>query len=320
MYIGPWQEFKLARIIQEQTAASQPTPTLDQRGRALSSLALRSRSNAPRPRSSRFSDPGGDSYSSAGISGTTTPGSVSGFSTQSAPAAPPSAQARLNDYCGQTRREERFGASKTRNLQPGSARSLPPRRTPAAPPGKAKAKAKAKQKSIDEWRRDHLKQMQKLYGLAKDDPPENGTDAGHAASPEPRCSPTPESSSRGSWRLGEAPAADLQVPAPTHAPRNTTLDSSRWLAEMPMPVSAMPPPIPGPGMFKDNDVESNRFGGNPSSSILPALPEDSVAKDPLGMSMGSLSMASSGGMIAWSKNLQPDDISPHATLVNLLMN
>lgn len=52
---------------------------------------------------------------------------------------------------------------------------------------------------------------------------------------------------------------------------------------------------------------------------LPSLPEDLAVKDPLGLSAGSLSMASSGGLVAWSKNLRPDDISPQATLVNFLM-
>lgn len=41
-------------------------------------------------------------------------------------------------------------------------------------------------------------------------------------------------------------------------------------------------------------------------------------QDPLALSMSAESMGGSGGLIAWSKNLRPEDLSPDVTLSNFL--
>jgi len=41
-------------------------------------------------------------------------------------------------------------------------------------------------------------------------------------------------------------------------------------------------------------------------------------QDPLALSMSAESMGGSGGLIAWSKNLRPEDLSPDVTLASFL--
>merc|ERR1712146_454399 len=53
----------------------------------------------------------------------------------------------------------------------------------------------------------------------------------------------------------------------------------------------------------------------------PPLPEPFSGRgeeDPLSLSLSAESMGGSGGLIAWSKNLRPEDLSPDVTLASFL--
>eukprot|EP00435_Cladocopium_sp_Y103_P008012 s4674_g2.t1 len=167
MYIGPWQEYKLARLIQHQHQALARDASREARRGGSGGLLDAS------PASSRSG--------------------FSGLSTQSAPARVPgpSAQVRLNDYCDSIERCERRrwaarprvpSGSSTASTRPYSSSSGSTRgqggSTSSASSGKAAAKHAAGPKkpgkppkavSLEEQRRTRIRHMQRLYGLGSDE-------------------------------------------------------------------------------------------------------------------------------------------------------
>lgn len=299
MYIGPWQEFKLARLIQQQqqqgdtplaAAASKPQP--------------RRRPGVPR----RFaSDADGDDIASVASS------SRSGFSTQSAPAhlqGQASAQNRLNDYYDSVERSSRRGNSLDSQRpapRPGSAvgarsASLRSLQQPRAGVGGGGATAKRKPvkpkpPNPEKARRERILAMQKLYGLARD---EGEEESATASTPSSMLSSFAEVSS------APPPAGPLLAGA---AERQVTPDVDRALYALQASISAseaMPVAQAATGVPMSGERDAT------------AWPLTSLPEDPLNQSTVSLlSMASSGGLIAWSKALQKEEeVSPPATLAS----
>jgi len=270
MYIGPWQEYKLAKLIEKHNQQDRPS-----QNRLRPPLL---QATPTRTRSSRcFADFDDTASVASSRSG------VSGYSTQSAPAQfqQNSAQVRLNEYCENAERSGRRGSTpgaprqiaRPRSSSSGTGRTSlggVGHRPPGAKRPNAGAKAsnsnKVKPPSLEDQRRSRILQMQRLYGLTKEDP-------------EPEASqneqePTP-------IQNVDRSLSNLQATMRAHE-----VELSGNTAE--------PPP--------------DRAGALPSSWLLPPLPEDPVD---LSMSLGS-----SGGLIAWSKNLRPDELSPPATLAS----
>ncbi|CAE7194682.1 GRXC6 [Symbiodinium microadriaticum] len=203
MYIGPWQEYKLARLIQHQHQALAHESAREAVGRSGS-----------RPSSQR----GAEASPSSSRSG------FSGFSSNSAPARlpGPSPQVRLKDYCDSVERLSKANdrrrwapprprlpsGSSTGSTRPYSSSSRGSDRGPGlescsstssvgnaaakrAAGGARKASGKPpKAASFEEQRRARIRHMQRLYGLGQG-----------AACPTPkRCRPTvvePQNSQRG---------------------------------------------------------------------------------------------------------------------------
>mmetsp|Transcript_11173 Transcript_11173/g.24658 ORF Transcript_11173/g.24658 Transcript_11173/m.24658 type:complete len:282 (+) Transcript_11173:194-1039(+) len=275
MYIGPWQEYKLARLIQQQ---QQPTPDARQQRLVVG--------GGRRPGSGFADDAASVASSRSGLSGT---------STRSAPARlPHSAQAQLNDYCTAAERAER-----PLRTRPPSA-GYQPR---AKATGKKSSK-KDKGPSLEEQRKMRIRQMQKLYGLGSSEQDEEGDhpptdEAADRTAPAgkiyqrpplaPTFSPHPAPPTSGSGGVGQVPFASSQE----HLHFSNT-SSSRGS------------PSPSPSLYTDFSPATQR----PDDTLDGRLP--SLAEDPLGITSASLN--SSGGLIAWSKNLQADDLSPQATL------
>lgn len=250
MYIGPWQEYKLARLIHHQhQALARDVSREARRGGGLLDAS---------PASSRSG--------------------FSGLSTQSAPAhvPGPSAQVRLNDYCDSIERCERRrwaarprvpSGSSTASTRPYSSSSGSTRgqgeSTSSASSGKAAAKRAAGPKkpgkppkavSLEEQRRTRIRHMQRLYGLGSDE------------------SSTLTPSIAGSENFVE------------DVPKQNSPERSKE----------------GDGQLLPTVKESD-----------PLTPPHKEERDPL-----MLSMSSSAGLIAWSKNLQPDELSPQASLAS----
>mmetsp|Transcript_45665 Transcript_45665/g.132246 ORF Transcript_45665/g.132246 Transcript_45665/m.132246 type:complete len:291 (-) Transcript_45665:12-884(-) len=282
MYIGPWQEFKLARLIQQRHEQEQLPGRVPQLPRG---------SRAPgRRRGQAEHQDDVASVASSSRSG------FSGFSTQSAPAqlGQPSAQSRLNDYCdlaggrrasstdGGTPQAPRPRSSISRGSggSSSSAAALPSRGGRKPPTGKkvgARASAKAKAAAFEDQRRARILQMQRLYGLAASQEEGAAAEEGVAAQAAP------------------PPAAQQRQDCSSWGP---TPEVDRALSELQASMDAHEPELSGAG------PAAQPAAGRGSPSPLPPLPEDPF----------SLSMGSSGGLIAWSKNLKPDDLSPSASL------
>jgi len=266
MYIGPWQEYKLARLIQHQHQA----------------LAHESVGEVVRRSGSRPSSHRGEASPSSSRSG------FSGFSSNSAPARlpGPSPQVRLKDYCDSVERLSKANdrrrwaparprlpsGSSTGSTRPYSSSSRGSDRglglescSSTSSVGNAAAKRAAggarkaagkppKAASFEEQRRARIRHMQRLYGLGQ--------------AKEAETQPTivePQNSQRG----GEPTAVEAS------------------------PVQRQP------------SEPSQPTSPKPEQWSLPTVKE----ADPLSLSMGS-----SGGLIAWSKGLQPDALSPQASL------
>ncbi|CAE7233966.1 GRXC6 [Symbiodinium sp. CCMP2456] len=180
MYIGPWQEYKLARLIQHQHQALAHESARGVVGRSGS-----------RPSSQR----GAEASPSSSRSG------FSGFSSNSAPARlpGPSAQVRLKDYCDSVERLSKANdrrrwapprprlpsGSSTGSTRPYSSSSRGSDRGPGlescsstssvgnaaakrAAGGARKASGKPpKAASFEEQRRARIRHMQRLYGLGQ---------------------------------------------------------------------------------------------------------------------------------------------------------
>mmetsp|Transcript_60435 Transcript_60435/g.141336 ORF Transcript_60435/g.141336 Transcript_60435/m.141336 type:complete len:282 (+) Transcript_60435:73-918(+) len=276
MYIGPWQEYKLARLIQQQHQAIAREVAVD----------------AVRPTGSRPS-----SHRGAEASPASSRSGFSGLSTHSAPAqlpGQPSAQVRLNDYCDSVERLSKANdrrrwapprprlpsGSSTGSTRPYSSSSRGSDRGPgfgsgssAGSAGYSAAKRTAgakkasgkppKAASFEEQRRSRILHMQRLYGLGQAE-----------ASPAP-----------------EVPVPKIVEPDPLPVRQGRDL-ACRELEASPSPVRREP---------------SQPISPKSDEWTLPTVKE----ADPLSMSMGS-----SGGLIAWSKGLQPDALSPQASLAS----
>lgn len=309
MYIGPWQEYKLAKLIQNQHQAL---------ARDVAQEVIRQRTG--RPNSSRGTLASPTSSQRSGFSG---------ISTQSAPAQlpQPSAQVRLNDYCDSadrasyaSDRRRRWapprpgaasssGTGSTRPYSSSSAGSAPGGRgssaslsgIPAAPQagtsaikrkagrvgGGAKKSGKPPQAaSFEEQRRARIKHMQKLYGL--------GGDSDATTAMEEPSHPVETAAA------GAAAAAGSFVAAASKATSGRGQDDRT--SDVDSAISRLQSSILA---HESADATTKRSG---DAWPLPSLPED-----PLGASMD---MGGSGGLIEWSKNLQPDDLSPQATLAS----
>uniref|UniRef100_A0A7S1LFV0 Uncharacterized protein n=1 Tax=Alexandrium catenella TaxID=2925 RepID=A0A7S1LFV0_ALECA len=291
MYIGPWQEFKLARLIQqrhEQEELPGGRPQLP-----------RGRRGVPHRRSQAEHDDVA-SVASSSRSG------FSGFSTQSAPAqlAQPSPQSRLNDFYDHAERNSRRASStdggtpqaaprpRSSICRGSSAGNLPQRgRKPplGAKKPSAKATAKAKAAAFEEQRRTRILQMQRLYGLSASEDAEAAEESSTAAQ-------APQGSAATAAMFGSA----ADAPKQDYAPSGPIPDVDRALSELQASMCAHEPELRG------TDQTQPVAGRHHSPCPLPTLPEDPF----------SLSMGSSGGLIAWSKNLKPDDLSPSASLTN----
>mmetsp|Transcript_80440 Transcript_80440/g.172140 ORF Transcript_80440/g.172140 Transcript_80440/m.172140 type:complete len:310 (-) Transcript_80440:35-964(-) len=303
MYIGAWQEYKLAKLIQQQNQRDQPPG----RGSRASS----------RPRSSRQGDTGDDAASVASSSASR----LSGFSTQSAPAqlsqASTSAQSRLNNYYDQVERSskpERSGRPPSGNGRPGGGiprpRSSAGSRGGAGPRGSSSAPRKAgssvpkkaKPPSLEEQRRTRILQMQRLYGLAGSDEASQQEDA-EAPSPLPEPSAPAgltRTGSRGSLLEDTRPHAPADYALGLSQQLPYQLNSSSSTAALVPTSAASPAPVMAQHQASGDDEAAC------SAWSLPPLPEDPFAMD----------LDSSGGLIAWSKNLRPDELSPQATLAS----
>mmetsp|Transcript_68916 Transcript_68916/g.131368 ORF Transcript_68916/g.131368 Transcript_68916/m.131368 type:complete len:292 (-) Transcript_68916:45-920(-) len=288
MYIGPWQEYKLARLIQHHQELQQTPQSTPQSRRPLSQPR---RPPARAPRRTRSDD-------TASVCSSESQSGFSFQSTQSAPAAP-SPQSRLNnfyDHLERNTRQETVGSRQAgRPPRPfssagsrGGARGQGGGKRSSSRPG-AKAKAKARQaQSLDDTRRARILHMQRLYGLASDEeelPP---------AAPSPVVEPTVDTAAS-VIQHEVSPlqhVASLPV-APKADADSFTPDFDRALSEL---RASMVLHEEVPDSF---NLESN-------------LDDD---RDPMGL---SLTAGSSGGLIAWSKNLKPEELSSEVTLESLL--
>lgn len=323
MYIGPWQEFKLARLIQQQQ-------------NDLQLVSSPRRPPLPRRRSeSRVAD---DAVSVASSSRS----GFSGLSTRSAPARLPqqSAQARLNGYYDAVQRSD------THRSRPPSANSNRPRSGVACGHsggngsrsvgslasgrrgnGNPAAKKKNAKISFEEQRKARILQMQRLYGLAQD--------------PSDSASETLSNATRGTAEL----AAVFEEAAKAEAARQanagyqvdsqgnpvdmdlairqlqTRLEEPGALEEMVSPVGRKPSEYPQqPELQRTQQPTPVTSAANVSLDStalvtkhlarsewpLPTLPEDPM----------NVSMASSVGLIAWTENLKAESLSPQASLTN----
>eukprot|EP00933_Yihiella_yeosuensis_P051114 TRINITY_DN4895_c1_g4_i3.p1 TRINITY_DN4895_c1_g4~~TRINITY_DN4895_c1_g4_i3.p1 ORF type:complete len:340 (+),score=69.26 TRINITY_DN4895_c1_g4_i3:102-1121(+) len=333
MYIGPWQEYKLARLIQQQhVLQAQQSASSDTGHRSSSSTGLRGR------------DAVAASPTSSSRSG------FSGLSTQSAPVQ--SSQARLNDYCdGQGGKAERrnrpwapprprdSGSSSatgsTRPFSSSSAGSATGRgfsqsnsvATLPSPRGRGGAGRKGggpkksgkppKAASFEEIRRKRIKDMQKLYGLQGDEggepaPEEGKPQAAHQGglsntAAEDRTGPlaTFASLAGGTAALAAVTAsasnATLRRVAPSDGQSEIDLALNRLRSSIDAHESLEVP----------NDQQEQVKPHELHHLRLPSLPEDPAAITQMSMSMGS-----SGGLIDWCKNLKPEELSPTATLAS----
>lgn len=346
MYIGAWQEYKLARIIQEQQKQIQQLQGGD-------SGPPRIRSNSRGTVSHRPSSAASSSASQSGLST---------FSTQSAPAQlaarSPSAQAQLNTALFERSRPSerpRSAADRPRSAA-SSTRARPPRpsakRSASRPPA---GKAKSKPPSLEQARKQRIQSMQRLYGLGGEPQHEDteasttmgsalgssssaaggGQDVEMPQSPwrPPAAAPSPASSS-------------ASIPAPQVTATNHISDLDRALAALrqtmglqaeeaaqaqgqtPLPA-AVPAHVPSiqPVPAPPTEVSSSSFLPARSAGLpplaptvhraaptqpdfrLPSLPEDNLGFEE--------EAGASDGLLQWSKGLQPNE-SPQTTLLDFL--
>lgn len=264
MYIGPWQEFKLAQLIKQQQDAKEG---LTPQARVPKAPARR-RPGVPRRAASEADR---DDIASVASS------SRSGFSAQSAPAAPA--------HRGTTSTGGR--SSSLRSLQ-----------QPVGVAGaKTKAKAKAPKVNPEQQRRERIQAMQKLYGLAAKD--EDEDERGRSPPPPAAVEVTPDvvitpDVDRALRDLRASMNSHERGPAPAVAQQH----AAAFIQARAPPVALEVPAAFGHSQYHDG-----------AGFHLPSLPED-----PLNQS--TVSLGSSGGLIAWSKALQKEEEggSPPASL------
>lgn len=293
MYIGAWQEYKLARLIQQHQNEQNPPGT--QRTPLRSGLRSSSSSRSARQ---------GDDVAS--LSSSKSGASVSGMSTQSAPAKlqpSQSAQSQLNEFYDQSRRRDGAPSGPARSQRPRT--SLAPRAGRPPKPAAKKAAAKPKAKSIEQERRARIQAMQKLYGLGPPEPPqEEGS---------PRSLPTPMAASISDSCL---PLSSAET-SPLRAPDGMS-EVDRALSKLRTSMDMHASDFGGELVQASIARAPASADGFSGGSFLTAEPLPPVSEDPPDFSM-SMTAGSSGGLIAWSKNLCPEALSPEATLTSLMM-
>mmetsp|Transcript_10768 Transcript_10768/g.24597 ORF Transcript_10768/g.24597 Transcript_10768/m.24597 type:complete len:315 (+) Transcript_10768:67-1011(+) len=307
MYIGPWQEYKLARLLQKQAKEEDSKRLASQR-------PILPRQHSVDRSISRPDLKVEDVETSSVTSSTRS--STSFISTRSAPSrlgSQSSAQARLDGlYRDAERNEHRASASQcsgrgsSRPTSAASARPtgrppLPGRPPPAKRPS-GKKTAKQSEQGLLAQRRARIAQMQRLYGLGGEE------DAAAEIAPS------------GVQAEAESSRSDLRSPLPREMPEASSYSQRSPPAAAtaaPVVVTSLPPwqkipdvvQIAADGAFSQDTL--CRGGG------LPTVPEDSSQKmnasqvDPLGL---SLSGGVDDNLIAWSQGLRPEDLSPEATL------
>lgn len=292
MYIGPWQEYKLAKLIQHHHQQQTPQQTPQPQSQRLGSRQRRPL--VPRPDSKNCND------DTASVTSSTRSGiSFSGNSTQSAPSQLPSnhsAQSRLNNFYEQYERGARRDAVNDAESAASSqqTRRLPPRPRSSSqrlqPKAAAKKRPKAKAgQSFEEERRARILHMKKLYGLGGE--PEVELEAPVSNASQATMS---RANSSATLRLAASPSTGyLPAPMPVVDADSFTPDFDRALHDLQASMNVReevhhPEPFSGRGQ-----------------------------EDPMALSM-SESMGGSGGLIAWSKNLRPEDLSPDVTLASFL--
>lgn len=289
MYIGPWQEYKLARLIQEHNGGNE-----QRRSRNLSHGSRSASANRVGPR-----DNGDDiaSVASSSRSG------FSNFSTQSAPAqlaAQASAQSRLTEFYEHVDRASNERIAGNRNRLPAvprprsssgaGAKSSASRKPPSGMGAKAsgKAKAKSKPQSFQDDRKARILQMQRLYGLANDEAD---------AQEETGTLPSPTMSN---YTVHSAVEIESSA-CPRIARDGSSSQLDRVIPYADQALTKLQASI------QSHEPEANGATINLHESWeLPTVPED-----PFNLT-GDL--GSSGGLIAWSKNLRPEELSPSASL------
>eukprot|EP00747_Dinoflagellata_sp_TGD_P166576 gnl/TRDRNA2_/TRDRNA2_189564_c0_seq1.p1 gnl/TRDRNA2_/TRDRNA2_189564_c0~~gnl/TRDRNA2_/TRDRNA2_189564_c0_seq1.p1 ORF type:complete len:346 (+),score=62.41 gnl/TRDRNA2_/TRDRNA2_189564_c0_seq1:126-1163(+) len=338
MYIGPWQEYKLARLIElhnKQELSNQ-----------LQRQQQRPRQSTGRGAASR----GGINDDSASVASSSRSG-FSGISTQSAPpgapgAREPSAQGRLNEFYNEWDRTRARPAGSDNSSRPDVPRPGSLRRPSSANQqkvpgrksgsGRPAAKSRASAMSFEAQRRSRIQQMQKLYGLGAGDgedqqqQQQDCTQGGAAAAAVPM-SPA---RSVASGAAGRPPAMPTGVPPkPTRSPEppdlsgpgadsgsGLTPDLDRALRGMRASIESHEQtpasmPVYGPPKMPNHLAPVGAtMRSSPVLPVAPApIPEEASAADPLNMSLGS-----SAGLIAWSKGLRPEDlsVSPEASLMS----
>jgi len=277
MYIGPWQEFKLAKLIQ-QHQQQQERPGSRQRRPLV-------------PRQNSKSDICNDDAVSVTSS---TRSGVSYKSTQSAPQ--PSAQSRLNEFYEHYERSARHDdVSNAASNRTDRTRRLPPRpQSSSRPKAVAKRRPKAKSApSFEEERRARIQHMKSLYGLGPPCAEVQPSSASNASESMSRVD------SAATLRLVDdhIPPAPRLPPAAVVAANSFTPDFDRALIELQASMD-----VRGEIPFPEPTWETHRG-----------------QVDPLAMSLSAESMGGSGGLIAWSKNLRPEDLSPDLTLAGFLL-
>jgi len=339
MYIGPWQEYKLARLIQHhQEQNPQPRAQPQQRRPRPASVSGNRQQRRPAAQAARrrLSDGRGDDVASIASSSQS---GFSGFSTQSAPAQL-SAQARLNDFYDNWERRTKgedggsndalrppprakgdrpLSAAATRRTGAGGARAHAPLRhgKPPAP------KAKASQVSLEETRRSRIMQMQRLYGLAREEP-----DAPDECVAEPS-----ETAMGSTCRLG---GIDASLAGDGHASRTelrgavTGVAGGGGAVPQAAPAAAASAALSkrggaggGEGGFTPDfdralcELHASMYDGINGYEVGDPSPEPAVCSPTSANPMGlSATAGSSGGLIAWSKNLRPEELSPELSLAS----
>lgn len=280
MYIGPWQEFKLAKLLQAQQGPPQSHRTL----RTPSGLTPQSAIDKTRGGSLQ-------EFDTASVSSSTR----SGFSTKSAPPRT-SAQSRLDSMY---RDHERGGlgasssASASALSTPAGARPPRPRssagagaRRPGAcaqgrgrgPARRAVPKPSSEEASKAE-RRARIAQMQRLYGL--------GGDGGEAPTPAAQEPASPALSSLSSIASTEQPPPGIPEGGRKTYTRHEGSVAHARTPSIPeaAPLGVAAAPFSTQGLDCEETVDVN--GG-----------------------------ADTADLIAWSRMLRPAELSPEATLAS----
>eukprot|EP00929_Paragymnodinium_shiwhaense_P098251 TRINITY_DN59765_c1_g1_i1.p1 TRINITY_DN59765_c1_g1~~TRINITY_DN59765_c1_g1_i1.p1 ORF type:complete len:305 (+),score=94.35 TRINITY_DN59765_c1_g1_i1:98-1012(+) len=299
MYIGAWQEYKLAQLIKQQREAEggggggrAPRTPLYGGGR--------------RPVSRAHSNPGRRDDDAASLASSR---SFSGFSTQSAPAGHGEGDNAERTALRQISVETRQRAGLPPRPKAGArGGGLPGARRPAGKAAAAKAKAQQQTKNFEELRKSRIQQMQKLYGLHKDE--EGGGEAAAESSSSstaasscamPRQASGPALLPSPGLQYGGVPASALQpgqqaLQAPMQQPVPLASSSASLLPDVSRALQEL--------QMSMQDQPFQAAEGMSAGGLLSPLPEDP--------------MDSSAGLIAWSKGLCPEEVSPSATLANFL--